>query len=131
MPDIAELRPRALILLVEDEPLIRMLAVEMLCQLDFAAVEASSASEALQIADQGLDRFAALMIDLGLPDQPGENVIRRVRHLRPDLPVFITTGADTAAAAHRLDDCGLVAFLEKPYSFKELEAAVANLSVAG
>ena len=130
MADSAEPQGRPQIMLVEDEPLIRMLAAEMLDQLGFGAVEAGCAAEALALTHR-LDGVDALMIDLGLPDQPGENVIRALRLLRPDLPVIVTTGADTAAAASRLDDCAQLTFLEKPYYFNDLKVAIANIAVAG
>ena len=130
MADTAEPRQRPFVLLVEDEPLIRMLAEEMLDLLGYVALEAGSAAEALAIVSQRVDHLHAMMIDLGLPDQPGETVIRRVRDLRPDLPVIVVTGADTVSAARRLDDYDGIAFLEKPYNFIDLESTVAGLALA-
>ena len=115
------------ILLVEDEPLIRMLAVDMLDALGFAATEAGSAREALAIDDDALNDLAGLMIDLGLPDQPGEEVARRLRERRPDLPVILTTGADVTAAHAALSGGGAVGILEKPYHFNDLHEALGIL----
>ncbi|MDB5459405.1 MAG: pas/pac sensor hybrid histidine kinase [Caulobacteraceae bacterium] len=131
MPDNAQPRRARRILLVEDEPLIRMIAAEMLANIGCEVLEAGNAAEALGIADEGLDRIDALMIDLGLPDQPGEQVIRKLLDRRSDLPVIVTTGADTVAAARRLDDCGTIRFLEKPYYFKDLREAIGLLVPAG
>ncbi len=118
------------ILIVEDEPLIRMVAVDMLDLLGHQALEASSGAEALSAAAD-LDLIDAMMIDLGLPDRSGEDVIRMVLQRRPGLPIIVTTGADTAAAAQRLDGLGVIAFLQKPYYFRDLELAVAPLARAG
>lgn len=115
------------ILIVEDEPLIRMLAVEMLDALGFGAMEAGSAREALAIDDAALSALAGLMIDLGLPDQPGEEVARRLRERRPDLPVILTTGADVTAAHAALSGGGAVGVLEKPYHFNDLHRALSIL----
>ena len=112
--------PTSHILLVEDEPLIRMLAVDMLETLGFAAIEAASGAEALAIDDEALKGLAGLMIDLGLPDLPGEEVARRLRLRRPGLPVILTTGADAAPARASLAGGGLVLVLEKPYQFNDL-----------
>jgi CheY-like chemotaxis protein len=128
MPDNAEPRDWPQILVVEDEPLIRLMVVDMLGLLGCAALEAGSGAEALAIVRDPQRRLDALMIDLGLPDQPGEEVVRQVRDLRPDLPVIVTTGSDTALAGRRLSDDGAVSFLEKPYYLKDLEIAVAALS---
>jgi DNA-binding response OmpR family regulator len=131
MPDNAGPRDPPQILVVEDEPLIRMVATDMLKLLGYTVLEAASGAQALAIADDPQCRLDALMIDLGLPDQPGETVALRICQQRPGLPVIVTTGSDAVAAAPRLAGCGVVAFLEKPYYFKDLEAVVATLSTAG
>lgn len=118
------------ILLVEDEPLIRMLAVDMLDALGFVTTEAASAGEALAIDDEALKAVAGLMIDLGLPDLPGEEVARRLRERRPDLPVILTTGADVTSAHASLSGGGAVGVLEKPYHFTDLQQALGILPKA-
>jgi CheY-like chemotaxis protein len=115
------------VLLVEDEPLIRMLTVDMLDHLGFAAIEAGSGAEALAIDDQTLKALAGLMIDLGLPDGPGEDVARQLRQRRPDLPVILTTGADASAARAALAGNGPVGVLEKPYQLNDLSLALDTL----
>src|ERR1700761_2144402 len=101
------------VLLVEDEPLIRMLTTDMLDALGFAATEAGTGAEALAIDDGDLAGLAGLVIDLGLPDHPGEEVARRLRERRPDLPVILTTGADATAARAGLSGGGPGGGLEK------------------
>jgi len=128
MPD----DPRPCILLVEDEPLIRMLACDMLDDLGYSALEAGSGSEALEFDDLALAGAAGLMIDLGLPDHSGEEVARRLRQRRPDLPVILTTGADAAQARAGLAAGGPVAILQKPYQLNDLERVLRALpTVAG
>jgi DNA-binding response OmpR family regulator len=117
-------------LLVEDEPLIRMVAADMLAMLGYDVLEAASGAEALAIAGDPTCRIDALMIDLGLPDQPGEMVARIIREQRADLPVIVTTGTDTAVAARRMTGCAVAAFLQKPYYFKDLEAVIVALTTA-
>jgi CheY-like chemotaxis protein len=119
------------ILVVEDEPLIRMLAVEMLDVLGFGAVEAADAAEALAVDTDTLNSIAALMVDLGLPDLPGEEVVRRLLQKRADLPVIVTSGSDAAAAAQRLGLRHAVTILEKPYQLRDLERALTTLAAVG
>jgi CheY-like chemotaxis protein len=116
------------VLLVEDEPLIRLLTVDMLDALGFGAVEVGTGAEALAIDDGVLAGLAGLVIDLGLPDQPGVEVARRLCERRPDLPVILTTGADATAALARLSAVGKVVALEKPYQFNDLAKAVEILA---
>jgi len=118
------------VLLVEDEPLIRMLTTDMLDALGFATTEAATGAEALAIDDGALAALAGLVIDLGLPDQPGEEVARKLRQRRPDLPVILTTGADASSALAGLAGGGPAVALEKPYQFRELQEAAGILATA-
>ncbi len=118
------------VLVVEDEPLIRMLAADMLDMLGFGVVEAGDGAEALQ-ASRAAGELHAMLIDLGLPDQPGEQVIRQILAERPNLPVIVATGADASAAAARLSGQGRVSILEKPYQYKDLEQLMASLDAGG
>ena len=118
------------VLLVEDEPLIRMLTTDMLDALGYAAMEAGTGAEALAIDDGALAALAGLVIDLGLPDHSGEEVARRLRQRRPDLPVILTTGADASSALAGLAGGGPATALEKPYQFSELEEASAILKTS-
>jgi len=118
------------VLVVEDEPLIRMLAVDMLDMLGFEVLEAGTGDEAAAVAGAHLHQLDVLMIDLGLPDQPGEDVIREILALRPDLPVIVTTGSDAAAAASRLRGQGQISVLEKPYQYNDLQRVIAGVATA-
>jgi len=118
------------VLLVEDEPLIRMLTADMLDALGFAATEAATGAEALAIDDRALAELAGLVIDLGLPDHPGQEVARRLRLRRPDLPVILTTGASAGEVLAQLARGGPAAAVEKPYQLSDLQRATRILSGA-
>jgi CheY-like chemotaxis protein len=117
----------AQILLIEDEPLIRMLAVDMLEVLGHTAIEAGDGAEALALSRDVLDGVSVAIVDLGLPDLPGEEVVRRMRLIRPDLPVIVASGADAAAAIVRMGGDKPVAILEKPYQMRDLERVLDGL----
>ena len=75
-----------------------------------------------------MGRLDALMIDLGLPDQPGEIVALAICKQRPGLPVIVTTGSDTVAAAPRLTASAASRGLpgKAVFHFKDLEAVTAT-----
>jgi DNA-binding response OmpR family regulator len=113
------------VLVVEDEPMIRMLAADMLDVLGWSVLEAGLGAEAVKFAEDKGERFEAALIDLGLPDCSGEDLVHDLRRLRPGLPIIITTGRD-----ERDMDADLrsgVVFLGKPYQLSDLEAAFSAL----
>jgi DNA-binding response OmpR family regulator len=116
------------VLVIEDEEMIRMLAADMLEELGGATIEACGAVEALDIARADPEAFDVAMVDLGLPDMSGEELIVELRRLRADLPILITTGRDLEQVPG-LDDAAGLFYLGKPYQMVELERALAGLKV--
>ncbi|MHC2364250.1 GAF domain-containing protein [Rhizobium leguminosarum] len=89
------------VLLVDDEPLIRMVSAEQLQELGYVVIEAGDAREALKFieADRRID---LLLTDVGLPNGlNGRQLADIAREKRPDLPVLFITGyAENAVLNH-------------------------------
>ena len=115
------------ILLVEDEPLISMMTAELLADAGFTVVEAATAADALSML---AEPFAAAIIDLGLPDRPGDRLTREVRQQWPDMPVVIASGRDPRETARLFADDAKVACIGKPYDEAKLLEAMRAVGVA-
>ena len=115
------------ILLVEDESLIAALAIDSLNEMGFDVVEASNAGAALDIARQRIGDFKIAIVDLGLPDRAGDELVNDLRALRPDLPIIVASGYDARVAEEKMRGKDAVAFLGKPYDFNALAAAIKSL----
>jgi CheY-like chemotaxis protein len=116
------------ILVVEDDTLVRTLAVDLLEELGFAVEEAASAAEALQKAEASLPD--GVMIDLGLPDRPGHEVASSLRQSHPKLPILIASGASDADVKDRVKGDPATVILGKPYTIETLERALKSLGMA-
>jgi DNA-binding response OmpR family regulator len=118
------------VLIVEDEMLIRMLAVDMLEEFGFSADEAGTAAEAMQkLRAPGAD-YAMVLLDIGLPDKRGDDLIREVRQLNPGIPLLVASGESTADLQARLDGFAPIGYLGKPYDQDQLCDALRGLNVA-
>jgi DNA-binding response OmpR family regulator len=113
-------------LLVEDELLVAMVAMDALDELGFHVLEASSAARALELAQAHHGAIAFAMVDLGLPDRPGEELVRELRGLYPALPIIIASGKGAMEADIR--SLANVSFLTKPYDLENLRGVVECLS---
>src|SRR5688572_18148327 len=91
------------VLVVEDEMLIRMLAVDMLEDLGFASDEAGTAAEALQKLQVSGANYAMIFLDIGLPDKRGDELIKEVRGFNPGIPLLIASGESKGDLKARLD----------------------------
>ena len=116
------------VLVVEDEVLIRMLAVDMLSEQGFEPDEAGTAAEALsKLKTLGAD-YRLIFLDIGLPDKRGDDLIKELRQFRPDLPLLVASGEDTGDLWQRLGSYQPIGFLGKPYDMQRLRVAIESLT---
>jgi len=121
--------PAQVVLLVEDDTLVGMIVEEGLRDMGFEPHTALDAASATRALADGLDPALAV-IDVGLPDERGDQLTRRLRAEYPALKVIIASGYDEAELKSRFADDPLVAVLGKPYTQNELAAAVQSLGLA-
>jgi DNA-binding response OmpR family regulator len=115
-------------LLVEDELLVAMVATDALDELGFRVLEASSAARALELAQTHQGAIAFAMVDLGLPDRPGEELVCELRGLYPTLPIIIASGKGARAVNGGVRSLANVAFVTKPYDFENLRVTIERVS---
>jgi PAS domain S-box-containing protein len=85
------------VLVVEDEAIVRLLIVELLGELGYHALEAADGPAALRIL-QSSQRIDLLVSDIGLPGLNGRQLADAAREKRPDLKVLFMTGYAESAA---------------------------------
>ncbi len=107
------------ILIVEDDPEVRAVAVTMISSQGYQILEAASGPEALSLLDKNAD-IDVLFTDMVLPDgMNGAELAAQILSRQPDIKVLYTTGYSDAAAApsNRSDTMDIIA---KPYRRREL-----------
>lgn len=109
------------VLLVEDHPVMRGLIAAHLQGRGFAVDTAPNGEEAL--AAVRVAAYDAVILDLGLPDMDGMEVLRRLRtEHKPDVPALILTARDGIEARIGGLDAGADDYILKPFDLAELEA---------
>ena len=89
------------VLLVEDEVLIQMLAVEQLEELGYRVETSSSARDAISKIKLVGDKIDIAIVDLGLPDLKGDLLVSELRAFRSELPIIIASGYERLRAARK------------------------------
>src|SRR5690606_28912517 len=117
------------ILIVEDELLVRMFAVDALEDAGFEVREAGTAAEAIHALDQLGDQVAAIIIDLGLPDRSGDQLAVELRELRPELPIVIASGRSEREIRERFAGDSRLGILVKPYTASMLLDSLEQVGV--
>ena len=118
------------ILLVEDEPLIQMLATDFLEEVGFKVDTAGTAREALNKLALVSDGFAAVIVDIGLPDRSGQELVREIRSMHASLPIIVATGKGAKDVREIFQSAKHIAFVGKPYRAEDLYDALSTLNVA-
>lgn len=115
------------VLIVDDEPAIRMIARAALATAGFRATEAADAAAAEAAVSATPRPFDLILLDLTLPDEYGADLIPRFRARTPGTRILVVSGAHADDAAEMQAD----GFLNKPFNRAGLLAAVHALLGTG
>jgi PAS domain S-box-containing protein len=114
------------VLVVEDEPVVRGLIVEVLRDLGYQALEADDGPAGLEML-RSRRRIDLLVTDVGLPGLNGRQVADAGRSLRPGLKVLFMTGyAENAAFASGFLETGM-SMITKPFAMEHLAARIRGM----
>jgi PAS domain S-box-containing protein len=114
------------VLVVEDDHIVRALIVEVLRELGCGTLEASDGASALELL-QSERRVDLLVTDIGLPGLNGRQVADAARERRPDLRVLFMTGyAENAAAASGFLEPGMQ-LITKPFAMAAIAVRVREM----
>jgi two-component system response regulator QseB len=108
------------VLLVEDHRAMRELIVDHLRERGFAVDAVSRGQDALAAA--AIARLDAVILDLGLPDLDGMEVLSLLRCSHPELPAILLTARDGVEDRLRGLNAGADDYIVKPFNLLELEA---------
>jgi PAS domain S-box-containing protein len=117
------------VLVVEDDDVVRLLVVEVLNELGYRALEAADGATGLRIL-QSSQRIDLLVTDVGLPDVNGRQLADGGRTKRPGLKVLFMTGYAEKAAGNAFLETGME-IISKPFSLDVLAEKIGEMIEAG
>ena len=120
VPEAATAHGHETILVVDDDAGLRHLAKSGLQQRGYDVVLAESGDRALELLRGDARAVDLVLLDLAMPGLPGEKVLEAVRHMRPDLPVIISSGYSSVESQSSWVAAGASAFVGKPYRIQDL-----------
>lgn len=109
----------SIILVVEDDAIVRMLIVDVLEELEFKVLEADGSEKALEFLNDEDQHIDLMMTDVGLPVMDGRELATQARMLRADLPILFASGyAESIEVPEGMQVIG------KPFSIEQLRDKV-------
>ncbi len=115
------------ILVVDDEEYILNADKAMLNELGYDVLLANGGNEALRIFDENKDRINLLILDLIMPDLSGEIVYDRIKAMRPDVRVILSSGYSIEGQAESILKRGCDGFIQKPYNLNQLAQKIKQI----
>ena len=109
-----------LILVVDDEEVVRLAATRALERFGFRVRPAASGAEAVRIFEESRGDLAAVLLDLTMPGMDGLETLRRFKTFRGDVPVLLSSGYSEMEARRRFEGQPLAGFIQKPYTAAQL-----------
>jgi len=109
-------RGAGVVLVADDEDLVRDVADTMLRQIGFEVVAVQDGRAAVQAFAANPGRFDLVLLDLTMPIMTGGEALQAIRQIRPDVPALIMSGYNEQDTPLGSDGSQAAAFIHKPFS---------------
>jgi signal transduction histidine kinase/CheY-like chemotaxis protein len=113
--DSGRLRRRHVVMVVDDEPVVRTAACRILERIGVVVVSASDGEEAVRLFEERQREVALVILDMAMPNMGGAECFHALQR-RAHVPVLIASGYALDRDAQALLSEGAIGFLEKPFS---------------
>jgi signal transduction histidine kinase len=120
-----EMKPGGMVLLVDDEDMVRKMAATMLGRIGYRVIEARDGVEAVDIFRQHQSGIGVVLCDLTMPRMDGWETLAALRDIEPGIPIILASGYSEAQVMQGDHPRPPQAFLHKPYQSADLKAALA------
>jgi CheY-like chemotaxis protein len=119
------------ILAVDDEDIVLRLASAALGANGYRVLTAANGAEAVEVFRQHHQEIALVLLDMAMPVMGGEEALEKMKEIRADVIVIVSTGYDEGEARRRFHDGNIRDFLQKPYTARQLVDRVRAAMEAG
>jgi CheY-like chemotaxis protein len=125
-PSTRSLNGAGLVLVIDDEPHVRMAVSDILKLKNIKSILASDGQQGLALYQEHQKEVGLVLLDLSMPGWSGEQTMRELYKFDPDVSIILSSGYNEVEATRLFVGDGLVGFLQKPYSAAKLLDTVAT-----
>jgi CheY-like chemotaxis protein len=118
------MRGTGTILIVDDEPIVRVTAKTVLEHYGYKVLLACDGQQGVEVFREHAGTIVAVLLDMTMPAMGGEETFRHLRRIRPDVRVIVSSGYNEVEAVRRFTSKSIAAFIQKPYSGSKLALVV-------
>jgi PAS domain S-box-containing protein len=117
---------RTTLLLIDDDPVVRELWSGFLLEQGYRVFTADDGDRGIEILRKRQDGIALVIVDLVMPGMGGQETIRRLREIRPDIKVLASSGYSANGQARDMLQMDIDGFIQKPSQPSELIESVSK-----
>lgn len=115
------------VLVIDDEPVIRLMAEQLLAEAGFTVLTAENGQEGVRIFQEHSAQINVVVVDMVMPVQDGLQTMRELRGLDPAVQVIAASGFSQNERIDQMLKEGARDFIHKPYNLHEIIAKIAPL----
>jgi PAS domain S-box-containing protein len=119
-----DLKGTGTVLVVDDEEIVRATARHTLLRYGYESIVAEDGAAALEAYKTSPGKVVLVLLDLTMPVMSGEETLRQLQRVNPQVKVLLTSGYNEVEAVQRFAGKGLAGFIQKPYTAAALAEKV-------
>ncbi|MFN7992966.1 MAG: response regulator [Bryobacteraceae bacterium] len=117
-----------LVLVVDDEDVVRRTVKSTLERHGYSVLAAENGQEAVRLFRREHERVLMVILDMNMPVMGGEEALRQLQSIQPEVRVILSSGYNEVEAVTRFQGKGLAGFIQKPYTSLQLAEKVTELA---
>jgi two-component system, cell cycle sensor histidine kinase and response regulator CckA len=114
------------VLIVDDEEVVRQVTQIALQRAGYQVLAAADGATGLSMLEEHKDAISLVLLDMGMPEMSGKEVLTRIRASGSKVPVIICSGYSEPEVLRQFANCDFTAVIQKPFKAKELPERVAR-----
>jgi len=122
----ADLYGSGVILVVDDDPMVRNFAHAVLERYGYSVLTAENGKAAVSLFRRNAETITAVLLDLTMPVMGGGEAFRLMKEIRPEIPIIISSGYGESAVREQFTSA-LAGVIRKPYTVSELREKISAI----
>ncbi len=127
LKDMALLQGSGTVLVIDDDEIIRGLAVDVLESCGYSTLEAADGEEGIRLFHENRERIDLIYLDVIMPKKSGVQVFYAIREMTDSVKILLSSGFKNDEKVNELMTKGVAGFLQKPFTAFELSRKVHDI----
>ena len=115
------------ILLVDDEEMVADIGKDLLEKLGYTVLVAAGGAEAIKLFQRHRDQIELVILDMIMPDMSGGETFSRMRAIKPDAKILLSSGYSLDSRASAIMKQGCNGFIQKPFNLKKISHKIREI----